>query len=67
MVNSIRYEGTVAGFLTYALPELRKVATRGDRLTSLRDTMKIQRELRKAEMKDLRDQILQRKSGGEVI
>lgn len=66
-MNAIRYEGTVAGFLTYALPELQRAAIRGAKLTDLRDTMVLQRRLRKAEMKDLRDQILQRKSGGEVI
>lgn len=63
-MNAIRYEGTVTGFLTYALPELRKAATRGDKLTSLRDTMRLQRGLRKAEMKDLRDQVLRGKGGG---
>lgn len=60
----IRYEGTVAGFLVHALPELRKAAARGDKLTSFRDTMRLQRGLRKAEIKDLRDQVLRGKGGG---
>ncbi len=67
MVNSIRYEGTVAGFLAHALPELRKAAARGDKLASLRDTMRIQRGLRKAQVKDLRDQVLRgRGKGGDL-
>jgi len=52
----IRYEGTIAGFRTYALPTLRRAAMKG--LSIRDDRQRIQRELRKAEVKDVRDQVL---------
>jgi len=55
----IRYEGKVRGFLAYALPELRKCAMRG--LTLQNSAKQIQKRLQKAQIKDLRQQIL---SGG---
>jgi hypothetical protein len=53
----ICYEGTVAGFRQYALPAIRKAAMRGQSISG--NSRQIQRELRKAEMKDIRDQVLQ--------
>jgi hypothetical protein len=53
---SLRYEGTVAGFRQYALPALRKAAMKG--LTIQNNSRQLQRELRKAEILDLRDQVL---------
>lgn len=54
---SLRYEGTVSGFRQYALPALRRAAMRGQSISG--NSRQIQRELRKAEMKDIRDQVLQ--------
>jgi len=54
--GGIRYEGTVRGFRNFALPALRKAAMKGVNL--IEGTTEIQRELRNAEMLDLRDQIL---------
>lgn len=53
----IRYEGKVRGFIQYALPALRKAAMKGQSIRE--NSRQIQRELRKAEMKDIRDQVLQ--------
>jgi len=56
----IRYEGTVRGFRDFALPALRKCAMRG--LTLKDNAKEIQRELRKAAIKDISRQI--RMKGG---
>lgn len=53
---SLRYEGTVSGFRQYALPALRRAAMRGQSIRE--NSRQIQRELRKAEMRDIRDQVL---------
>lgn len=52
----IRYEGKVQGFLSYAIPALRKAAMKG--LSIQENSRELQRELRKAEILDLRGQIL---------
>ncbi|MDD3057130.1 MAG: hypothetical protein PHO72_02365 [Sphaerochaeta sp.] len=52
----IRYEGKVRGFRQYALPALRKAAMRGMSIQD--DSRQVQRGLRKAEMRDIRDQVL---------
>lgn len=53
---SLSYEGTVSGFRQYALPALRKAAMKG--LCIQKNSRQIQREFRRAEMHDLRDQVL---------
>lgn len=57
----LRYEGTAGGFRRYALPELRKAAMAGLKPTDPR----VQRGLRKAQLRDLADQILRR--GGDAV
>jgi len=52
----IRYEGTVKGFQKHAARELRKAAMRGWTLREHGE--QIQRALRKAMARDLRDQVL---------
>lgn len=52
----IHYEGKIKGFLNYALPELRRCAMRG--MTIQHNTIEIQKTLRQAQIKDLREQIL---------
>lgn len=58
----IRYEGTVRGFRDFALPALRKCAANGKTLQA--NSKEIQRELRKAMMKDLSLQIAK---GGDQV
>jgi len=54
----IRYEGTVRGFREYGMRELRKAAMRGWSLGDEQQMRRLQRELRKAQIEDLRMQIL---------
>lgn len=61
----ICYEGTVQGFRTYGLRELRKAAMAGMDLADPRDRRRLQRSLRKAQIKDLSDQI-RRNRGGDA-
>lgn len=54
----VRYEGTVRGFRQFALREMKKAAMKGWGLANPRDARKLQRQLNKARIKDLRTQIL---------
>ncbi|MDI6872508.1 MAG: hypothetical protein QME79_14380 [Bacillota bacterium] len=62
----IRYSGTVRGFRREALPELRRAAMRGLRLDKPEDRRRIQRGLRRAQLMDLREQILRGGMGGDA-
>ncbi|MDI6872491.1 MAG: hypothetical protein QME79_14295 [Bacillota bacterium] len=59
----IRYSGTVRGFRREALPELRRAAMADLRLDKPEDRRRIQRRLRRAQIVDLREQIL---TGGDA-
>lgn len=54
----VRYEGSVRGFKDYGLRELRKAAMRGWNLADPSQARKLQRNLKKAMLRDLHTQIL---------